>query len=222
MAHPDIETVILSLIGMSGERHGIVVLEESDHIPPKYVQLFLGARYLVLWMLLSSCAIGVPMRRKRYYALCLNLDTMLYVGPRQENLDFEFRCVVQSRVFLEADDFSFLDSEESRHRELMHLANSEGVQGATEDLIKLPLRKLLPHGKAEFLRGNENLYIAQTGGRGSLVCDVSQNPRHRSRIGAWFPGATRTSHVCSISNDCFFTPSKVDFSLGFPLSSVPS
>ena len=79
--HKDIEAWHQWSVGKIANGFDFVGIKHSDNIVVHFVRQAVPASHLFLFAIFSNHDLGRPMRRSRFYSACLNLDTLVWVGP---------------------------------------------------------------------------------------------------------------------------------------------
>jgi hypothetical protein len=217
-AHPDMEPFHLWKNTTRVMNHDLVLLENSDKFMPQLLYESFPEKYTIKYVVFSPQDFGWPMRRLRFYAILINLDTMLWVGPSSADLTESMLTTCGRRCSLEGDCFAGLDSKEAIAACKKDLAINRGFFPSLDKAATLPLQDILAPGHADCfvaaqLKLKEGYHKVGLGG--SYIIDASQSP-NRCRDGPLMPTMTRTSQLVSVSRGHAFTNDEVDFAMGWP------
>lgn len=222
-AHTDMEAWHLWKNEVRCQNYDIIVFENSDNFVPTLFTSSLPPQYLVKYCIWSAHEQGWPMRRRRFFAVALNLESLLWLGDSSQDLTIPFLNLVGRTVCLEGDAFVKLDAADAIALHRQGLARTRGFYPSKERAMDLSLVDLLPSGQARCYQQMQERFASgfhKVGLGGSYLCDVTQNP-HRCRDGALLPTVARTSHIVSVSQGHSYTPAEIDFAMGWPTIMVP-
>ena len=172
----------------------LVTLENSEYFPVDEFRAHMQPNYLTVHTAICPSLLGWPIRRMRMFATSINLKHLVWLGPigDKEIVD-DFWSLFRAHVEVEADVFSFVDSDANRRAALQALAASRGIFGGyqqSRDVFPPDAKRRLDSYYAQRSQ-NEGL-------GGCCVADISQNPAKRTRLGPWFPSFARGTVSCSL------------------------
>lgn len=132
-------------------------------------------------------------------------------------------CVARPAQVLDGDIYAGLDSSSAKLSQLRLLATRRGLFLTDSQLATVEWSALLPPGQAASLRLARELHAAgeRCGLSGAMTADLSQSGAWL-RTGPWLQTITRSALMCSVSSNHFYTPSEIDFAMGWPTIEHPA
>ena len=176
-------------------------------------------KYKIKHMVAGTSDMGWPARRNRYYSFALHEDTLVWLGPPGEDITHDFLRWFGRACAVEGDIFTGLDSEAAHEKLIIEMANKRGFYPDERQLsqLKSEWKPLLCRQQGDTFDAASEIYTegTRTGHGGSFILDLSQS-RDRLRTGPWLPTVARSTLLCSLSRNKFFTAGEVDFAMGWP------
>ena len=217
-AHPANESYLVWGEHIKHAGYDLASLENSEYFPVRSLSEHMSDTHLTISMALCPTLMGWPLRRHRTLATCINLRSLIWLGPiDKESISDDFMKFFGRHVQVEADVFAHLDSIQNHDDNVRSLAGSRGKYGD-----KVTTWDTLPPDAKHRLLAYQDMIGQHTGLAGTCVGDLSQNPAKRKRIGPWLPAFARTTIACSFTAGgppefpYLFTPREVAFAHGWP------
>ena len=171
--------------------------------------------------------IGWPALGDRMLMATINEAIMLWVGSPSTDVTSSMMSIFGARVDIDGSVFINTDTLANllRYREELasHLPRGRRLEGGLTD--QTPTGKLLNKSGSENLDAYKKIFNdpnnKRIGRNGCFICDVSQNPEHRIRCGAWVPRPQRSAQlVCPSEGDALVTAAEGSASQGWPCTSL--
>ena len=187
---------------------------------------YIFRREVLMLMHQSGCEdLGWPSRRRLLMICAIDRNTMVWLGPNDDNeLMAEFMSFVGRRVVRDADVWAGIDSPENVLKARVELATLAGlhVRDPTE-FLGMPISALWKTQKA---RQRVQSYVQQYKNHagfisGGAACDTKQNPAVRKRCSPWLPTLTKSTIPIWLSEKTgelghYYTDRELSFSQGWP------
>lgn len=228
LSDPDTEAYNIWSSHVTSLPYDIVVLENSSHFPISMFREQAEPDAQVFAIIVGPELVGWPLRRTRLFAVSVRRSSMLWLGPEtDEEVARDFFLTFGAKTKTDAAFFSGVDTEQQRADFMKSVCESRGTWASSGNIADLSARVVLPPGEKRNLdklqRLVEECPDRFLGPSGRAVCDVSQNPERRRRLGHLMPPLMRSSKLMCIGTDCepaLLTPAEVSFAHGWP--SIPS
>lgn len=166
--------------------------------------------------------IGFPMMRRRYYASAINLERLVWVGPRDaESLKDDFMTLFGAVVVLDGDAYACIDAPSAIVERKQEVLRKRGIWSCPSDAELEDFFTPCAREHIQALRAKQRALAKSSFGT-CFVGDASQSAE-RARGGHWMPTIARSSTMVSLSANegrgHIFTAGELDFAMGWP--SVP-
>jgi len=220
MAHDATESWHLHRLGQQFAQMDVSTLENSVHFPEELWVRTMTKTHHVITIRFGPEQLGHPAVRQRMLSTAIRRETLLWTGPGTDaEIWQDFMKFFQCSVGLEGDIYAKLDTAENQREARARYARMKGMDPV--DVMDKSLASFLCPSYAKHLRKYHEVMAEREGMGGSFIGDISQNPSHRLRGGAWMPTLARSSQMVSISQGNYvFTPGEIEFSQGWPLPTV--
>ena len=224
MSHSDMEAWFLWAREVSTSNFDLVVLENSEHFVQDLLREAMPPHYEIKHAIFGSQDQGWPVRRCRYYGVCVNRNSLAWTGPGEENVVEDFLSLFGRACCLEGDVFFGLDSEATYEDLLVSMAHRRGMYPAADQVerLKKDWSALLPPVQAQTLRALQSQHAegSRNGLAGGFAGDLSQSSE-RLRCGPWIPTLAQSTVMCSLSKNRLLTADELDMCMGWPTIVTP-
>ena len=216
-ADPSMEPWHIWSHAMAASNYDLVTAENSDDMPPIFDEVMThgslskpgdGAKWFVITLVLNSTDYGWPARRRRSWRTALNMDTMIWMGPRSHNdIMKHFNHFLRRSLELSADCF-LVTPEAERTKHMEELARAQG--NYAQSGRPLEMKQCLSRSSHALWKKAEDKYTQMTNMLAMLdpnvvpdcfVADFSQDIDKRDRSGSVLPALQRSSHIYSYTSN---------------------
>jgi hypothetical protein len=201
--------------------YDVVHLENSSKMPIEMFREPMPRHYRMVSIILSQHLLGWPSVRERLFATALNTNTIVWVGPADDDeIRRDFLSFFEARVMREADVFAGIDSVENERQVHRELWKTKGVWPRPGEF--LPLKRIIRTAQVPRFEFFEDMYMGGIRNgylEGAFTGDISQNPRVVKRCGPWMPALQQSSQMVSFSarpGGYLFTPNEINATMGWP------
>jgi hypothetical protein len=211
------EAFRLWTVGQSSLGLDFVFIENSECFEKSLFGL--GSKYRIVGLKLSPHLMGYPLLRMRFYGCGINQDSIVWVGPTDDDgCEKEFMEIFGAITALEADVFVNADDPMSRRLFISQLAKNRGFKVGGDQVDDLSIEKLMAPGTLQRYKDYQEVQASgnNTAMGGCFVADISQHAS-RMRCGSWLPSLTCSSVMASLSKNHIFSPNEMDVAMGWPI-----
>jgi hypothetical protein len=219
LSHEEIKTYDTAMCEWEGGFYDLAFIEESYDMPAAHFSERMRAVGHVLHVKVGDERLGLPVSRPRFYGACLSGDSLIWLGPREEDCTEHFLSFFERTCQFSAADFVGLDSDANRFAALNAMSKRWGLEYAPE----VPLKDILSSSASRHLLACKQLMASgkKIGALPGVAADVSQSPQHRHRAGPFLPSLQISSQIVSLDPhggdaDKLYTANELAFLHGFP------
>ena len=219
-ADPSMEAWHIWSHAMAASNYDLVTAENSDEMPPIFDEVMTngslslpgdGPKWFVVTLMLNSTDYGWPARRRRSWRTALNMDTMIWLGPRTHNdIMKHFNHFLRTSLELDADCF-LVTPEEERRQQMEELAKAQGNYPQTgkplemKQCLSRSSHALWKKAGEKFkamadMHAFEDPHLTEMISPECFVADFSQDIEKRDRSGSVLPALQRSSQMYSYTS----------------------
>ena len=174
--------------------------------------------------------LGLPLRRRRLYAVAVKKSSLAWLGDNESpDVTQHFMGLLRRSPALNGDIFAGIDDPQAIADLRADFARKRGCfsnfdevpfmslfSARTQERIQAAVDKPKPKKKAAH---HHNAADQEDVASGPIIVDISQS-ESRPRRGVLLPAVTKSCVLVSMTKHHIFTPSEIEFAMGWPVLDV--
>jgi len=224
MGHESVPALHVWLAEMSVMKYDVVTMENSPRMPLHVFASEMSPSSEVVSLVFGPEDMGWPVMRRRLCASAIRRDSLVWVGPLEPAaVKSHFMSFFARRVAADGDVFSGIDDLDSISATRTAVAKRQHKHVENFNVHDAQVVDLYSGRKKARVEDYMGILATSGGGHlsGSLVCDVTQDPKKRPRQHPWIPTITRSTEAVLLKHGHprgghVFTQREMACAMGWP------